>query len=133
MADLTEKQWRAAAAGRPGYATYPQYRPSSQERLAPLRIRPTDGSGHPVVVGRPLAPPVSAEPIAARVPVPLAELPPTRIYEFPLEYAKHRPRWRRRWMWAVMPATGHTAWGYCWTESGARRRTARAARKAGSL
>lgn len=37
---LTDAELRAAAATRPGYATYPQYRPGRQERLAqvPLRV-----------------------------------------------------------------------------------------------
>ncbi|WFF07228.1 hypothetical protein O7622_01105 [Micromonospora sp. WMMD1076] len=33
---LSDDEWRAAAASRPGYATYPDYRPGKPERLGEL-------------------------------------------------------------------------------------------------
>lgn len=142
---LNDDELRDAAAGRPGYATYPEYRPSSRERLAPLRIRPTDATGHPVPVRRTAAAPVPAEPspasrtwLDARLPLTptpppavllLASLPP-RLFDFQPRRTDARPWWRPRWHWGVLTAAGQTRHGYAWTEAGAARRTARAARRA---
>ncbi|MFG3418721.1 hypothetical protein [Micromonospora sp. NPDC048063] len=138
---LTDDELRAAAATRPGYATYPQYRPQP-ERLGQLPAVDRDLLLSTVrIAGVPaLLPPVPEHcypPDAVDLPeakpdesLRLVELPPSPVFEFQPHRSPGRPWWRPRWSWAVMPAKGPTTWGYCWTEAGARRRTARAARRA---
>ncbi|MFG1898676.1 hypothetical protein ACGFIP_32180 [Micromonospora zamorensis] len=131
---LTDVEMRSAAARRPGYATYPQYRPSQPERLAPLRWPAADRDALVDAMRAAGAttetPPTQIITAADPDPEPLAELEPEPIFEFvPMRMTDLR-WWRPRWSWAVMPANGATEWGYCWTLAGARRRTARAARRA---
>ncbi|WP_319460066.1 hypothetical protein [Micromonospora sp. RTP1Z1] len=165
---LTDAELRAAAALRPGYATYPEYRPGQPERLGLLPA--VDGSrrGSTVALGFTAAPEVPAAPapgivvlaarlgvehcahvaatelkraqevLDARPPVPAAEpvavtlvaLPESPVFDFQPCLISERPWWRRRWHWAVMAVGARTYHGYAWTEAGARRRTARAARRA---
>lgn len=134
MADLTDVELRAAAAGRPGYATYPQYRPGQAERLGrlPAVARPSSA-----VADRAGPPPVRTW-LDARLPLPAAtptivtllELPQARVFDFQPRRIEARPWWLRRWHWGVLTAAGGKQFGYAWTEAGARRRTARAARRA---
>ncbi|SBT64249.1 hypothetical protein GA0070622_1219 [Micromonospora sediminicola] len=169
---LNDDELRAAAATRPGYATYPEYRPGQPERLGKLPAvhRPPapapaaaaaveqqpaalDGSaaaapktwydntdiwgpepepaptGTAVPVGEPLdaRPPTTA---AEPPPATLQALPPTHVFDFEPRWIVERPWWRRRWHWAVMAADAGVHHGYAWTQAGARRRTARAARRA---
>ncbi|QOC89857.1 hypothetical protein [Micromonospora craniellae] len=100
--DLTDAELRIAAARRPGYATYPQYRPGQPERLGRL----------------------------PRVPLrPSVSVP--RATAFQPQRDRRRPWWRRRWNWTVSASAGAVVtMGYCWTESGARRRGDRNARRA---
>jgi len=166
---LTDAELRAAAASRPGYATYPQYRPGQPERLAPYwRGEPAPSPAVPVPTAAPRwydhadiwGP--ETEPAAAATSQPdfilraarelsedeaeqikrsfeekvaehglrLAVLPPSPVFEFSPQRSPGRPWWRRRWNWAVMSGDGRSWWGYCWTLTGARRRTARARRAA---
>lgn len=118
---LTTAQLRAAAAGRPGYATYPEYQTGQPERLAwdcrdDLKP-PVDAHREtpPVPAGTPSADVDQATPR----PGPLVDRVVMRPVRVP-----DRPWWRPCWHWLVWTRTGlHT--GYTWTEAGARRRTAR--------
>ncbi|MEU4592904.1 hypothetical protein [Micromonospora aurantiaca (nom. illeg.)] len=172
---LTDDEWRAAAASRPGYATYPDYRPGQPERLGRLPslrpLPPACSHGYVTHVNRdgvtvhpdgllcrnprpwrssttaaaveqpaPVARPAAGHarevldarpPTTAAVPPPatLAELPPAPVFDFQPRLAIERKWWQRRWHWGVM-AAGGVRHGYAWTEGGARRRTARVARRA---
>ncbi|MDG4756302.1 hypothetical protein [Micromonospora sp. WMMD710] len=134
---LNDAELRVAAARRPGYATYPQYRPGQAERLGrlPAAVRPAV----PVVADR--AEPANVRhPLDGRRPLPtssqttvtllLESLPPARIYDFVPRLIEARPWWQPRWHWGVLAADGRKQLGYAWTQGGARRRTARAARRA---
>ncbi|MFI6332940.1 hypothetical protein ACIBBG_32115 [Micromonospora chersina] len=178
---LTDDELRAAAARRPGYATYPEYRPGQPERLgqlpavpappvpvSPIRLLPFPGPPLPTEWSRALAAALrdgaprpemlpaglsveaqTARPSAAAPPAPLdarparptpaqpapdaplADLPESAVYDFQPVRISARPWWLPRWHWAVMYAGARVRHGYAWTEAGARRRTARAARRVG--
>lgn len=141
MSLLNDDELRAAAATRPGYATYPQYRPGQTERLAPHwrdRDRDREAWAEADTVPLPPAPEGFYPPEAVPLPVEpaktsadtLAELTQAPVFEFAPRLCPVRPWWRPRWGWTVMASAGRSWWGYCWTESGARRRTARVARRA---
>lgn len=122
---LTDAELRAAAARRPGYATYPEYRPGQRERLGQLPA-----------VGLVPARPASAPPVVIRPPVPeppaavtLAALPSVAVFDFQPRRIDARPWWRPRWHWGVIAAGGRMDYGYSWTEGGASWCTARAARR----
>ncbi|MBM7083625.1 MULTISPECIES: hypothetical protein [Micromonospora] len=126
---LTDEQLRRAAAGRPGYATYPEYAPGGPERLGQLPRITARRAGRP-----PAAAPFSAvtgpaEPVRSACPEP-APADARVLYGFPPCLIEDRPWWRRRWHWAVMVTGGRLRQGYAWTRAGARRRTARMMRQA---
>ncbi|WP_435585794.1 hypothetical protein [Micromonospora aurantiaca (nom. illeg.)] len=173
---LTDDEWRAAAASRPGYATYPDYRPGQPERLGrlPSLQPPPPACSHGYVTHvnrdgvtvhpdgllcrnpRPwrsstTAPAVEqpapvAHPAAERAgevldarppttdteppPATLAELPPAPVFDFQPRWTVERRWWQRRWHWCVIAADNGVHHGYAWTAGGARRRTARVARRA---
>ncbi|MEU5938654.1 hypothetical protein ABZ807_05600 [Micromonospora sp. NPDC047548] len=159
---LTDAQLRAAAARRPGYATYPEYRPGQPERLGCLpavparpaalltarstsliedEARALEGSrvaagqlwsatlSMPPADGLDARPPLPAQPAEPEA-VTLAALPEVRVFDFQPRRIDARPWWRRRWHWGVLAAGAQTRHGYAWTETGARRRTTRAVRRA---
>ncbi|MEV4270580.1 MULTISPECIES: hypothetical protein [Micromonospora] len=175
---LTDDEWRAVAASRPGYATYPVGRPCQPERLGQLpplrRLLPVCKHGYVALVNRnavivhpdgvqchnprpwrstststePAAeqPAPAALPAVERVaavldgrppatdteppPATLAALPPAPVFDFQPHRLAHRRWWQPRWHWAVIAADNGVRHGYAWTEAGARRRTARVARRA---
>jgi hypothetical protein len=122
---LTDDELRAAARRRPGYATYPQYRPSSRERLGRLPGVSLRRSGPP---------PVELDPTptlpAAESPVPAAASTAPRAAALRPQLDDRRPWWRPRWSWGVLHADGAVVLRHSWTRAGARRRADRAARKA---
>lgn len=175
MANLTDDELRAAAARRPGYATYPEYRPGQPERLgrlpavparpaavvristrvtadevdrikdgfraaarrAPVMLPP--GLAMEIRPARPVpAPPPAALDARPARPTPtqptpdarVADLPESPVFDFQPVRISERSWWRPRWHWAVMATGARVRHGYAWTEAGARRRTARVARKA---
>lgn len=145
MSRLTDDELRAAAARRPGYATYPQYRPGQSEQLGRLRLGQPPASL--ITTTRALSEPEAAQvkqAIVAKlnagvglavlppapVTVTLESLPAARVFDFQPRLITARPWWRRRWHWGVLAAGGRMEYGYAWTETGARWRTSRATRRA---
>ncbi|MEU0081396.1 hypothetical protein ABZY58_26140 [Micromonospora tulbaghiae] len=172
---LNDDELRAAAASRPGYATYPDFRPGQVERLGrlpSLHRAPACSHGYSTHVDRAgvtvhpdglqctnprpwrssLTDPavenaaqvaraaiehtgevLDARPPTTDTPPPpatLTALPPAPVFDFQPRLAIERQWWQRRWHWGVIAADGGVYHGYAWTEAGARRRTARAARRA---
>ncbi len=132
---LTDEELRIAAASRPGYATYPQYR-RQPERLAPyLRGQPPAPPAVPVPTAAPRwydhadiwGP--QDQPAAAAAPEPTTA-PARKAAALLPQLDDRRPCWRPRWSWAVLTASGRVRLGYSWTRSGARRRGDREARRA---
>ncbi|MFI6161709.1 hypothetical protein ACIA59_17400 [Micromonospora haikouensis] len=130
---LTDEQLRAAALSRPGYATYPQYRPGQPERLGQLPPvnppAPPAAAGGPGPVDAPTPPPATTgAPHAAGRPA-AGPAPISEPFVFRPARAPGRPWWRRGWQWAVVDSSGAVAYGDTWTETGAYWRSARQARR----
>lgn len=120
---LTDEELRRAAASRPGYATYPQYRTGQVERLASFW---RGGPPTLVVPGPTVVPVADLASVRPARPVPPPAAHPVQYLP---TYIAARPWWRPRWHWLVI-ARDRFGLGYTWTAAGARRRTRRYARRA---